>query len=242
MRCGWIALISFCSSAALAPPRCQTRSDGASPRPYQAQASTTIRLQWDPWTSSQLITAIAGILLQEELGFTVEFVRTPANSRDLYSAVSQGVVHAAMEIWPSGASGQVAKNTTDGRIKSIDYARLLGRYGIYETCDRMGSGHGACRLDASGLATPLPAALRTPEGRSHFSQIGSHDVSIAHNAPCLSPTPPPGVARCDPDGVWRPPRCASGGCVQLKRVSADFDSDLLTSLILELDLPIEVWT
>ena len=62
------------------------------------------KLRWEAWESAQLTTAIAAILLSEQMGVNVELV--PPGDNDygfqVYEDITTGRMHAAFEVWPTG--------------------------------------------------------------------------------------------------------------------------------------------
>lgn len=59
-----------------------------------------IKLAVSPWVASELNAALAAIILEEKMGYTVELV--PIDEYAQWEALARGEVHASLEIWPSG--------------------------------------------------------------------------------------------------------------------------------------------
>jgi glycine betaine/proline transport system substrate-binding protein len=60
----------------------------------------TIKLAENPWTGSSVNVNVAKILLEEQLGYTVEVVTIDENAQ--WAALASGDLSATLEIWPSG--------------------------------------------------------------------------------------------------------------------------------------------
>ena len=182
-----LLLVALAAAARRTPAQCGlARLDG-----YKRAGQTfgePLRLNWDSWHSSQLVTTIAGILLQQGLGFSVELVELPtvrgrenSATADLYEAVSTGALHAALEVWPEGKSAQISQfgsYNLGGSYKSnlskiTRYTDLRGRSGVFETCRRDSlSALGSC-IDplAGALPKMLTGAFSSQAGTAHFSQM-----------------------------------------------------------------------
>lgn len=82
-----VALVAvFVAACAAQPP-------AAAPKP-------TIKLAENPWTGSSVNVHVAKILLEEQLGYTVEIVTIDENAQ--WAALASGDLSATLEIWPSG--------------------------------------------------------------------------------------------------------------------------------------------
>lgn len=101
---------------------------GSSPAPApSADAGTTpqatvINIAENDWLSAQLNDQIAKIMLEEQLGFTVNLV--PETTAGQWDQLRQGAVHVTLEVWPSGHPDEMAKlNAGDPQLEN---AGLLG--------------------------------------------------------------------------------------------------------------------
>lgn len=65
-----------------------------------AAPKITIKLAENPWTGSSVNVNVAKILLEEQLGYTVEIVTIDENAQ--WAALANGDLSATLEIWPSG--------------------------------------------------------------------------------------------------------------------------------------------
>lgn len=65
-----------------------------------AEPKIPIKLAENPWTGSSVNVHVAKILLEEQLGYTVEIVTIDENAQ--WAALASGDLSATLEIWPSG--------------------------------------------------------------------------------------------------------------------------------------------
>ena len=256
MRPCLLLLVALVAAAGRVPAQCDlARLEGykRARQPFEEP----LRLNWDSWHSSQLVTTIAGILLQQGLGFNVELVELHtvlgwenSATADLYRAMYTGALHAALEVWPDGKSAQISQfgsyklGGESNLSKIIDYIDLRGRSGIWETCRRDSlSAPGSCTDPLAGaLPKVLTDALSSQAGTAHFSQmaraptVGLGSLRDDSAAECSL-----GLG-CDDDGIWRPKACAAErNCsVQLKHITPAFQTGQIEKLIISLGLPIEV--
>ena len=93
-----LLLVALAAAARRLPPQCGLiHLEGY--KKAQQPFEEPLRLNWDSWSSSQLVTTIAGILLQQGLGYNVEMVELgtvagweTSATADLYEAVSTGAL------------------------------------------------------------------------------------------------------------------------------------------------------
>lgn len=64
-----------------------------------------IRLAVNQWTASELNVAVARILLEDQLGYTVETVAVDEYAQ--WPQLASGDLHASLEVWPSGHVDQI---------------------------------------------------------------------------------------------------------------------------------------
>ena len=86
-----------------------------------------IRLAVNEWTGQHVTTHIAGSML-EAAGYTVEY--TTAGYMNMYQAMSDGELHAALEIWSSNVSEDYAKKVADGGVVELGDLGLDAKEGI----------------------------------------------------------------------------------------------------------------
>ena len=65
----------------------------------------TIRLAVNPWTGSAVNANVAKILLERELGYTVELVKIDENNQ--FPAIASGELDGSLEVWPSGHAEEI---------------------------------------------------------------------------------------------------------------------------------------
>jgi glycine betaine/proline transport system substrate-binding protein len=86
-----------------------------------------IRLAINEWTGQHVSTHIAGEMLKAA-GYTVEY--TPAGYMNMYQAMSDGELHAALEIWSSNVSEDYAKKVSGGGVVELGDLGLDAKEGI----------------------------------------------------------------------------------------------------------------
>jgi glycine betaine/proline transport system substrate-binding protein len=108
-------VIAAASLAAAASCSSTKSSSPTAPQP-------TIKMAHNDWLSAELNDTVAQILLQEQMGYTVEFV--PAGTTDQWQSIADGALHVSLEVWPSGHPTELQKFLNDE--KSVEDAGLLG--------------------------------------------------------------------------------------------------------------------
>jgi glycine betaine/proline transport system substrate-binding protein len=88
-------------------------------------AQETITLVENPWPASELNVAVAKIIIENELGNTVEIVALDENAQ--WDAISGGDVDASLEVWPSGHSERIAEYIDE--LGTVENGGLLGPVG-----------------------------------------------------------------------------------------------------------------
>lgn len=107
----------------------------ATSAPAEAAASdggekTTIKLAENPWSASQLNVALAKILLEEQLGYTVEVVSIDENAQ--WPALATGDLSASLEVWPSGHAANIAEYIDgQGSVENGGELGVVGKIGWY---------------------------------------------------------------------------------------------------------------
>jgi len=86
-----------------------------------------IRLAMNEWTGQHVTTHVAGAML-EEAGYTVEYVT--AGYMNMYQAMADGELHAALEIWSSNVSDDYAKKIEEGTVTEIGDLGLAATEGL----------------------------------------------------------------------------------------------------------------
>lgn len=186
-------------------------------------------VQWDSWTTSQMVTAAAAIVLSERLGFNVR-LESGRTSKQAYKAISKGELHAAFEAWPMSNLETYRKYVLDdganSSVASFSYSTLFGRSGIFETCSRSSMDASFSKCSGGFDTEPiLDDALQTEEGRRHFQNV-KQLFSVQHP---------------DPE-EWSPRKCAAINCsLQLLHIAKKgYDEGAVESLVEQLGLPAKV--
>ncbi len=86
-----------------------------------------IKLAINEWTGQHVSTHIAGQML-EAAGYKVEYVT--AGYMNMYQAMSDGDLHAALEIWSSNVSDDYAKHVEAGGVTELGDLGLDAKEGI----------------------------------------------------------------------------------------------------------------
>jgi glycine betaine/proline transport system substrate-binding protein len=71
----------------------------------EAGRDVTLRIAVNPWTGSAVNANVAKILLERELGYTVELVEIDENTQ--FPAIASGELDASLEVWPSGHAADI---------------------------------------------------------------------------------------------------------------------------------------
>lgn len=91
----------------------------------------TIKLAINEWTGQHVTTHITGQIL-EKMGYSVEYVT--AGNYPQHSALSDGTIHATMEVWLNNAGDIYPKMKESGAIVDIGPLKLETREGwVYPT-------------------------------------------------------------------------------------------------------------
>jgi glycine betaine/proline transport system substrate-binding protein len=99
-----VALLSACVAPTPPPPDSAEAKQTVRPA---ASGTLTIKLAENPWSASALNVAVARILLEEQLGYSVEVVTIGESAQ--WPAIAAGDLHASLEVWPSGHAENVTQ-------------------------------------------------------------------------------------------------------------------------------------
>jgi glycine betaine/proline transport system substrate-binding protein len=88
-------------------------------------AKPTISLIENPWPASELNVAVAKIIIEKELGNTVEIIALDENAQ--WDALAAGDADASLEVWPSGHSERIAEYIDN--LNTVENGGLLGPVG-----------------------------------------------------------------------------------------------------------------
>ncbi len=117
-----ILVLAGCAAPVAAPA-----GDASAPAPA---ATAVIRLAESPWSASELNVAVAKILLEEQLGYTVEVTSIDENAQ--WPALAQGDLDASLEVWPSGHAENIAEYIdTQGLVENGGPLGVVGKIGWY---------------------------------------------------------------------------------------------------------------
>lgn len=95
-----------------------------------AQPKITIKLAENPWSGSSVNVNVAKILLEKELGYTVEIVAIDENAQ--WASLSNGDLSASLEVWPSGHAENVKQYINDQKVvENAGELGVVGKIGWY---------------------------------------------------------------------------------------------------------------
>lgn len=100
---------------------------GAAQAAELGDTGTPIRLAINEWTGQHLTTHIVGQIL-EQAGYEVEYVT--AGYMNMYQAIAEGEVHAALEVWESNVSDQYYDQLETGGVVEVSDLGLTAREGF----------------------------------------------------------------------------------------------------------------
>lgn len=91
---------------------------------------TTISIAVNPWTGSAVNANVAAILLEQQLGYTVDLVEIDEFAQ--FPALSAGELDATLEVWPSGHAEDYATYIEgDGSVVDGGELGVVGKIGWY---------------------------------------------------------------------------------------------------------------
>jgi glycine betaine/proline transport system substrate-binding protein len=141
------------SATTESPPSTETSTESDT---APAGEQPVIKLAENPWSASALNVAVARILLEEQLGYTVEVVTIGESAQ--WPPLASGELHASLEVWPSGHA--------DNMTEYIDNQGLVENGGLLGPVGKIGWYIPTYLLDEhpelatwEGLADPENAAL-----------------------------------------------------------------------------------
>ena len=89
----------------------------------------TVTLAIGPWNGSAVNVAVAQQLLESELGYTVETIEIDENAT--WSAINDGEIDAALEVWPSGHAQNIVDFIDNGNVDNAGDLGIVGKIGWY---------------------------------------------------------------------------------------------------------------
>ena len=100
---------------------------GAASAAEMGAVDEPIKLAVNEWTGQHVTTHVAGSML-EKAGYKVEYVT--AGYMNMYQAMADGEIHAALEIWSSNVSDDYAKQIAAGGVTEVGDLGLDAKEGI----------------------------------------------------------------------------------------------------------------
>ncbi|MEL6477250.1 MAG: ABC transporter substrate-binding protein [Pseudomonadota bacterium] len=86
-----------------------------------------IKLAVNEWTGQHVSTHVVGQML-EQAGYKVEYVT--AGYMNMWQAMADGEIHAALEVWSSNVSDQFAALAAEGKVKDMGDLGLAAKEGF----------------------------------------------------------------------------------------------------------------
>jgi glycine betaine/proline transport system substrate-binding protein len=128
----WTGLAAAVAAVALIAVGC---GDDEPANGEQAGGGKTVRIAVNPWTGSAVNANVAKVLLERELGYTVELVEIDENNQ--FPAIARGELDASLEIWPSGHAADINRYIEgrrggplrDGGMIDVGELGLIGNIG-----------------------------------------------------------------------------------------------------------------
>ncbi|MDH3306384.1 MAG: hypothetical protein OEO77_02505 [Acidimicrobiia bacterium] len=90
----------------------------------------TINLIVNPWTASRLNAEVAKVIIEQELGNTVEIVDVNENDA-MFTGMADGTLDAVLEIWPSGITDAEQAYFDAGTVNNIGQLGTVGKIGWF---------------------------------------------------------------------------------------------------------------
>ncbi|MBX3011698.1 MAG: ABC transporter substrate-binding protein [Caldilineaceae bacterium] len=150
---GLLLIVLVALSACVAPATPGSTTTEAAPSTAE---KPIIKLAVNPWSASELNVAVARLIIEEQLGYTVEEVSIAEQAQ--WAALAAGDLHASLEVWPSGHMDNVAEYIEKQQV--VEDGGLLGpvgRIGWYLPTYLVTANPALATWE--GLATPENAAL-----------------------------------------------------------------------------------
>lgn len=122
----WLIAIASIVLGCAAPPASQPATGSA---PASAE-KITLKLVANPWSASQINVAVAKLILEQKLGYTVEIANIDENAQ--WPALAAGDAHASLEVWPSGHAANVAEYIDkQKKVENGGPLGVVGKIGWY---------------------------------------------------------------------------------------------------------------
>ena len=88
-----------------------------------------ISLVVNPWTASRLNTEVAKVIIEQELGNTVEITEIDENA--MFTGMADGTLDAVLEIWPSGVTEDEQAFIDEGSVVNLGELGAVGKIGWF---------------------------------------------------------------------------------------------------------------
>jgi glycine betaine/proline transport system substrate-binding protein len=133
-----LALLGFASALAITAAACSDAGGGGGgdgggetgPTGALPGEGVTVSIAVNPWTGSAVNANVAKLLLEQELGYTVELVEIDEFAQ--FPAMSAGDLDATLEVWPSGHAEDYATYIEgDGSVVDGGELGVIGKIGWY---------------------------------------------------------------------------------------------------------------
>ncbi|HEX6300963.1 MAG TPA: glycine betaine ABC transporter substrate-binding protein [Acidimicrobiia bacterium] len=89
----------------------------------------TVNLVVNPWTASRLNAEVAKVIIEQELGNTVELTEIDENA--MFTGMADGTVDAVLEIWPSGVTEDEQAFIDEGSVVNLGELGAVGKIGWF---------------------------------------------------------------------------------------------------------------
>jgi glycine betaine/proline transport system substrate-binding protein len=89
----------------------------------------SISLVVNPWTASRLNAEVAKVIIEQELGNTVEITEIDENA--MFTGMADGTLDAVLEIWPSGVTEDEQAFIDEGSVVNLGDLGAVGKIGWF---------------------------------------------------------------------------------------------------------------
>ena len=118
------------TAAAAAEPTAASSSAAPTAAAAPSGDKPTIKLAENSWTGSSINVHVAKLLLEEQLGYTVEIVTIDENAQ--WAALGSGDLSASLEVWPSGHADNVKTYVDDQKVvENLGELGVVGKISWY---------------------------------------------------------------------------------------------------------------